>query len=122
MKRYKHTPCLTNVCWNPDGMFRIKWNSTFVYYVCHTKTLENDAHHLVVCLPRDQRLIHALDALDGRAKSMGENAGSDLDIDTLDGDSAPSLAPAFLELDREVGNCKAFCAVVGSNGLPDQFH
>ena len=65
--------------------------------------MENDDHHLVVRLPRDQRLIHAIDAVDGRTKSMGEDFGSHLDFDTLDGCSTPSLAPAFLELDREVG-------------------
>lgn len=75
----------------------------FCAHVCHPKTLENDDHHLVVCLPRDQRLIHAIDAVDGRTKSMGEDFGFDLDIDTLNGCRTPSLAPAFLELDREVG-------------------
>lgn len=34
---------------------------------------------------------------------MGEDVGSHLDFDTLDGCSTPSLAPAILELDREVG-------------------
>lgn len=34
---------------------------------------------------------------------MDQNAGSDLDSGTLDGGSSPSLAPALLELDREIG-------------------
>ena len=33
---------------------------------------------------------------------MDQNASSDLDTGTLDGWSTPSLAPAILELDREV--------------------
>jgi hypothetical protein len=79
----------------------------FCLHVCYPQALENDADHLAVCLPRDQRAVFLVDALNGRAKSMAENLGFDLDTDTLDGCSTPSLAPALLELDCEVaGTCK----------------
>lgn len=74
----------------------------FCAHVCCTQTLENDADHLAVCLPRNQLAVFFVDAPNGRPKSVGEDAGSHFDFNTLDGYSPPSFAPALLELDPEI--------------------